>query len=41
VFFLIGNLIPSHGMLKFWPIFLIIAGLYKAVSCCGSCNHQK
>jgi hypothetical protein len=41
VFSLIANLVPCHyGVMKFWPIFLIVAGLYKTFG--GSCkNHQK
>lgn len=31
VFFLVGNLVPHHmDVLRFWPIFLIVAGLLKA-----------
>ena len=34
VFFLVANLVPNGCIMKFWPIFLIIAGLYKAMCCC-------
>jgi hypothetical protein len=38
-FFLISNLIPSHAMLRFWPVFLIAAGLMRMH--CGCCFHGE
>lgn len=41
IFFLIGNLVPDHhATLKFWPIFLILAGIYKSFCCAMSKNHH-
>jgi thiosulfate reductase cytochrome b subunit len=39
VFFLIANLVPSHGILCYWPVFLIAAGVLKAY--CGCISHCK
>lgn len=39
VFFLIANLVPEQqAMLKFWPIFLIAAGVLKTL-CKHSCKE--
>jgi hypothetical protein len=35
-FFLVANLIPSHAMMRYWPVFLIAAGIMKMH--CGSCS---
>ncbi|MCH9621446.1 MAG: hypothetical protein S4CHLAM20_08660 [Chlamydiia bacterium] len=34
VFFLISNLVPHHGIIRYWPIFLIAAGVCKCY--CGN-----
>ncbi len=34
-FFLVANLVPGYGMLRYWPIFLIAAGLMRMH--CGCC----
>jgi hypothetical protein len=38
VFFLVGNLV-NEEILKYWPLFLIVAGAYKAFGRC--CNHDS
>lgn len=40
VFFLISNFLPYTDLLRYWPIFLIVAGVYKMV-CCFRCDHKK
>ena len=39
VFFLIGNFFPQADIIRYWPIFLIAAGVYKALGCC--CQDGK
>ena len=40
VFFLIANLVPDRGMLAYWPIFLIAAGLMRWYCGCGFFHHK-
>ncbi|MBM3201111.1 MAG: hypothetical protein FJZ56_01720 [Chlamydiae bacterium] len=38
VFALIANMLPDSGIWCYWPIFLIVAGIFK--SCC-CCQHEN
>ena len=40
VFLLIANFSSNPDLMRYWPIFLVAAGIYKAACAC-CCKHKS